>query len=110
MQFIKNGPDVPERLLQAHEDGRVVSFFAGRVFPIRQNYLTSVAPSIKSMLVLARFLRGLSSINNTICSGWGCTGDSGGFGIGRQFVADRLSNRKIAASLKPRLNLFHRYE
>lgn len=28
MQFIKNGPDVPERLLQAHEDGRVV-FFCG---------------------------------------------------------------------------------
>lgn len=28
MQFIKNGPDVPERLLQAHEDGNVV-FFCG---------------------------------------------------------------------------------
>ena len=28
MQFTKGGPDVPERLLQAHEDGRVV-FFCG---------------------------------------------------------------------------------
>ncbi len=28
MQFIKNGPDIPERLLQTHEDGRVV-FFCG---------------------------------------------------------------------------------
>ena len=28
MQFIENGPDIPERLLQAHEDGRVV-FFCG---------------------------------------------------------------------------------
>src|SRR5690554_5805481 len=28
MQFVKNGPDVPERLLQAHEEGRVV-FFCG---------------------------------------------------------------------------------
>jgi hypothetical protein len=28
MQFVKNGPDVPDRLLQAHEDGRVV-FFCG---------------------------------------------------------------------------------
>jgi len=28
MQLIKNGPDIPERLLQAHEDGRVV-FFCG---------------------------------------------------------------------------------
>jgi len=28
MQFIKNGPDIPEHLLQAHEEGRVV-FFCG---------------------------------------------------------------------------------
>lgn len=28
MQFVSNGPDVPDRLLQAHEDGDVV-FFAG---------------------------------------------------------------------------------
>ena len=28
MQFVKGGPDVPERLLQAHEDGQVV-FFCG---------------------------------------------------------------------------------
>ena len=28
MQFVKDGPDIPERLLQAHEDGRVV-FFCG---------------------------------------------------------------------------------
>lgn len=28
MLFIKNGPDIPERLLQAHEEGRVV-FFCG---------------------------------------------------------------------------------
>ena len=28
MQFIKNGPDIPERLMQSHEDGRVV-FFCG---------------------------------------------------------------------------------
>ena len=26
MQFVRNGPDIPERLLQAHEDGRVVLF------------------------------------------------------------------------------------
>lgn len=36
MQFIKNGPDIPERLLQAHEDGRVVFFCgAGISFPAR---------------------------------------------------------------------------
>ena len=34
MQFVRNGPDVPERLLQAHEDGRVVLFCgAGISYP-----------------------------------------------------------------------------
>ena len=34
MRFVKNGPDIPERLLQAHEDGRVVFFCgAGISFP-----------------------------------------------------------------------------
>ena len=28
MQFVKGGPDIPERLMQAHEDGHVV-FFCG---------------------------------------------------------------------------------
>lgn len=36
MQFIKGGPDIPERLLQAHEDGRVVIFCgAGISYPAR---------------------------------------------------------------------------
>lgn len=36
MRFIKNGPDIPERLLQAHEDGRVVFFCgAGISYPAR---------------------------------------------------------------------------
>ncbi len=34
MQFVRNGPEIPERLLQAHEDGRVVFFSgAGISFP-----------------------------------------------------------------------------
>ena len=34
MQFVKNGPDIPERLLQAHEDGRVALFCgAGISYP-----------------------------------------------------------------------------
>ena len=34
MQFVKGGPDIPERLLQAHEDGRVVLFCgAGVSYP-----------------------------------------------------------------------------
>ncbi|MGI6639094.1 MAG: anti-phage defense-associated sirtuin Dsr1 [Desulfobulbus sp.] len=36
MQFVRNGPDIPERLLQAHEDGRVVFFCgAGISYPAR---------------------------------------------------------------------------
>lgn len=36
MQFVHHGPDVPERLLQAHEDGRVVFFGgAGISYPAR---------------------------------------------------------------------------
>lgn len=36
MLFVKNGPDIPERLLQAHEDGRVVFFCgAGISYPAR---------------------------------------------------------------------------
>jgi hypothetical protein len=35
-QFIRNGPDIPERLLQAHEDGQVVFFCgAGISYPAR---------------------------------------------------------------------------
>src|SRR5579871_6186273 len=35
-QFIGNGPDIPERLLQAHEEGRVVFFCgAGISYPAR---------------------------------------------------------------------------
>jgi len=36
MQFVSHGPDLPERLLQAHEDGRVVFFCgAGISYPAR---------------------------------------------------------------------------
>jgi hypothetical protein len=35
-QFIRNGPDIPERLSQAHEDGQVVFFCgAGISYPAR---------------------------------------------------------------------------
>lgn len=36
MQFVRQGPDIPERLLQAHEDGRVALFCgAGISYPAR---------------------------------------------------------------------------
>jgi hypothetical protein len=33
MQFVKNGPDIPERLLEAHEDGQVVFFCGAGISP-----------------------------------------------------------------------------
>ena len=39
MQFVRNGPDLPERLLQAHEDGKVVFFCgAGISCPVLPNF------------------------------------------------------------------------
>ena len=38
--FVNHGPDIPERLLQAHEDGRVV-FFCGAGLP-RLAYLSAL--------------------------------------------------------------------
>ena len=36
MQFVKGGPDIPEKLLQAHEDGKVAFFCgAGISYPAR---------------------------------------------------------------------------
>jgi len=43
MQFVRNGPDIPERLLQQHEDGRVV-FFCGAGVSFRAGL-----PSFKSL-------------------------------------------------------------
>ncbi|MEH6817922.1 MAG: hypothetical protein V7683_15440, partial [Pseudoalteromonas distincta] len=36
MQFVNNGPNIPEKLLQAHEEGKVVFFCgAGISFPAK---------------------------------------------------------------------------
>ncbi len=36
MQFVRQGPDIPERLIKVHEDGRVVFFCgAGISYPAR---------------------------------------------------------------------------
>jgi len=31
MQFVTNGPDIPDALLQAHEEGRVVFFYGAGI-------------------------------------------------------------------------------
>jgi NAD-dependent SIR2 family protein deacetylase len=51
MQFIKSGPDIPERLLQAHEDGRVVFFCgAGISYPAKLPDFTGLVSGIFSKL------------------------------------------------------------
>jgi NAD-dependent SIR2 family protein deacetylase len=51
MQFIKNGPDIPERLLQAHEDGRVVFFCgAGISYPAKLPDFAGLVSGIFSKL------------------------------------------------------------
>jgi len=45
MQFVGHGPDVPDALLQAHEEGRVVFFCgAGISYPAGTDNQTSVYP------------------------------------------------------------------
>jgi hypothetical protein len=58
MQFIHNGPDIPERLLQAHEEGRVVFFCgAGISYP-------AGLPGFRDLVT--RLYKGLSVAQNAI--------------------------------------------
>lgn len=51
MQFISKGPDIPERLLQAHEDGRVVFFCgAGISYPARLPGFSGLAAKLYESL------------------------------------------------------------
>lgn len=51
MQFVRNGPDIPERLLQAHEDGRVVFFCgAGISYPARLPGFSGLVKSLYQAL------------------------------------------------------------
>ena len=51
MQFVRQGPDVPERLLQAHEDGRVVFFCgAGISYPARLPGFSDLVKEVYSRL------------------------------------------------------------
>ena len=51
MQFVKGGPDIPERLLQAHEDGRVVFFCgAGISYPARLPGFANLVDQLYSRL------------------------------------------------------------
>jgi hypothetical protein len=54
MQLIQNGPDVPERLLQAHEEGRVVFFCEAGI-----SYLAGL-PGFKGLVTRVRDALGLT--------------------------------------------------
>jgi hypothetical protein len=54
MQFVRHGPDIPERLLQAHEDGRVVFFCgAGISYPARLPGFAELVEKVYETLVTA---------------------------------------------------------
>ncbi len=53
MQFFNNGPDIPERLLQAHEDGQVVFFCgAGISYPAKLPGFAELVKQIFSVLAV----------------------------------------------------------
>lgn len=54
MQFVKNGPDIPERLLQSHEDGGVVFFCgAGISFPAQLPGFAGLVKKLYSTLAIS---------------------------------------------------------
>ncbi len=66
MQFIKNGPDIPEQLLQAHEDGNVVFFSgAGISYPAKLPGFKGLVDSIIEGLGLS-----LDSVQETAYKAW----------------------------------------
>ena len=82
MQFVRNGPDIPERLLQAHEDGRVVLFcgagisypaglpdFAGLVDKLYDNL--GITPDIeqKAAIRTKRFDMAIGLLENKVVGG-----------------------------------------
>ena len=82
MQFIQNGPDIPERLLQAHEDGRVVFFcgagisypanlpgFSGLIEKIYQALATSPNAVQKAAIKAGQFDTAIGLLENDIVGG-----------------------------------------
>ncbi|MPY75688.1 MAG: hypothetical protein GEU87_15665 [Alphaproteobacteria bacterium] len=54
MQFVRHGPDIPERLLQSHEDGRVVFFCgAGISYPARLPGFSGLVKKLHTALATA---------------------------------------------------------
>jgi hypothetical protein len=63
MQFVRNGPDVPERLLQAHQDGKVVFFCgAGISYPARLPGFSGLVDRLYQALSVTPNLVQLSAI------------------------------------------------
>ncbi len=98
MQFVRNGPDVPERLLQAHEDCRVVFFCgSGISFPaglpgfsglVKQlsDHFGYLSPEQANAIEAKQYDRAVGLLERDVAGG-------------RQIV-----RRKIADILKPDLN------
>ena len=99
MQFIDNGPDIPDALLQAHEEGRVV-FFCGAGI--------SCAAGLPSFKGLVEKI--YKQIGTTCTEEEKAAFDQGRFDITLSLLEQRLPGdgrldmrRKLAQSLKPQL-------
>ena len=82
MQFVKNGPDIPERLLQAHEDGQVVFFcgagisypaglpgFDGLVKGVYENLAVQPDPTQQAAIKSGQFDTAIGLLEDNIVSG-----------------------------------------
>ena len=107
MQFVRNGPDIPERLLQAHEDGRVVFFcgagisrpvlpdFAGLVDKLYAEFGVTQSPSQEWAIKVEQFDIAVSLLEVDV---------TGGRAKVRQTLASILN-----IATKPNKNTAHEY-
>ena len=98
MQFINNGPDIPDALLQAHEEGRVVFFCgAGISYPAG---LPGFKGLVERIYDLLRYLREPNEEYAFKREQYDATLDL----LERRFPGQRLAVRsKLAQALKPNL-------
>lgn len=95
MQFIQNGPDIPDRLLQAYEEGKVVFFcgagisypaglpgFQGLVSKLYDSFTTSPTAVEKAAIKNGQFDTAIGLLESRI---------TGGREVVRQAVADILT-------------------
>src|SRR5437667_2640771 len=99
MQFVANGPDIPDPLLEAHEDGRVVFFCgAGISYP-------AGLPGFKSLVECVRESLGID-FSAPQASAFERGSYDGVFGLieGNPVIGREVVRRQVARVLTPNLD------